>query len=153
MNGAALGEFLQRHRSIGLDTSVFIYAVEGNPKYVELVDTIFSWIEAPKGSAVTSTITMLELLVQPYRLSDLDRVNQFYALLSSYPHLEWVEPTLEIADLAAQLRANHNLKTPDALQVATALARRATGFISNDAALQRVAALEVILLDELADLG
>jgi predicted nucleic acid-binding protein len=96
---------------------------------------------------------MLELLVQPYRLSDLDRVNQFYALLSSYPHLEWVEPTLEIADLAAQLRANHNLKTPDALQVATALARRATGFISNDAALQRVAALEVTLLDELADLG
>jgi hypothetical protein len=51
---------------------------------------------------------MLELLVQPYRLSDIDLVNKFYALLSIYPHLEWISPTLEIADLGAKLRAEYN---------------------------------------------
>jgi predicted nucleic acid-binding protein len=145
-----LGAFLGRHRLVGLDTSILIYAVEANPQYLEVVLRILSWIEGPLGRAVTSTITMLELLVQPYRLWDLDRVNQFYALLSTYPHLEWAQPTLQIADRAAQLRAEYNLSTPDALQAATALERKATGFITNDAAFRRVRALEVLLLDDLA---
>lgn len=91
---------------------------------------------------------MLELLVQPYRLSDIDRVNQFYALLSSYPRLTWVAPTLEIADLGARLRAEHNLRTPDALQAATALSSGATGFVSNDPVFERLRNLEVAILDD-----
>jgi len=47
---------------------------------------------------VTSTITMTELLVQSYREEDTEKVNQFYALLSTYPNLEWVAPDLEVAD-------------------------------------------------------
>jgi predicted nucleic acid-binding protein len=93
---------------------------------------------------------MLELLVQPYRLSDIDRVNKF-SLLSTFPHPERVAPTLRIADTGAQLRAEHNLRTPDALQAATALACHATGFISNDGAVRSVAGLEVILLDDLLE--
>jgi predicted nucleic acid-binding protein len=142
-------EFLKRHHKIGLDTNVFIFQVEENLRYVELVNPIFVWLEESEARAVTSTITMLELLVQPYRLSDMDRVNKFYALLSTYPNLEWIAPTLGIADLAARLRAEHNLRTPDSLQVATALACQATGFISNDPVFQRVADLEVIILDNL----
>jgi predicted nucleic acid-binding protein len=92
---------------------------------------------------------MMELLVQPYRLSDIDLVNKLYALLSTYPHLEWIEPTLEIVDRAARLRAEYNLKTPDALQAATALACQATGFISNDTAFKRVGGLEALILDEM----
>ena len=92
---------------------------------------------------------MLELLVQPYRVAEIDRVNKFYALLSTYPHLEWVAPSLRIADLGAQLRAEHRLRTPDALQAATAMTRNATGFVSNDPAFRRVAELEVLILDDL----
>jgi len=62
---------------------------------------------------------MLEVLVQPYRAADIDRVNKFYALLSTFPHLEWVAPSLRIADIGAQLRAEHRLRTPDAFQAAT----------------------------------
>ena len=107
------------------------------------------WLESPRAQAVTSTITMLELLVQPYRAADIDRVNKFYALLSTFPHLEWVAPSLRIVDIGAQLRAEHRLRTPDALQAATAISRRATGFVSNDPAFRRVAGLEVIVLDDL----
>jgi len=125
--------------------------VEDHPTYKDLVNPIFDWLEEPRSRAVTSTITMLELLVQPYRLSDIDRVNRFYALLSTYPHLEWVAPTLEIADLGAKLRAEQGLRTPDALQAATAISSRATGFVSNDAAFQKVPGLDVVLLDDLLD--
>ncbi len=142
-------KFLDRHHKIGLDTSVFIFHVEENPKYLDLVTPIFVWLEGSRTHAVTSTITMLELLVQPYRLSDIDRVNKFYALLSTYPHLEWIAPTLEIADRAAMLRAEFHLRTPDALQAATALASQATGFISNDDAFLKVPGIEVAILDEL----
>ena len=125
--------------------------MEDHPTYKDLVNPIFDWLEEPRSRAVTSTITMLELLVQPYRLSDIDRVNRFYALLSTYPHLEWVAPTLEIADLGAKLRGEQGLRTPDALQAATAISSRATGFMSNDAAFQKVPGLDVLLLDDLLD--
>lgn len=144
-----LAAFLGLHRRIGLDTSIFIFQVEANPKYRELVHPIFEWLQGPRGQAVTSTVTMLEILVRPYRLGDLDGVNSFYALLSTFPHLEWVQLSLEIADHAARLRAEHNWRTPDAIQVATTLSREATGFISNDSAFEKVSGLDVLLLDEL----
>ena len=92
---------------------------------------------------------MLELLVHPYRKGDQERIDAFYALLSTYPHLEWIATTLDVADFAARLRAQYNLKTPDAIQAATALSSKATGLISNDPAFRRVAELETIILDDL----
>jgi predicted nucleic acid-binding protein len=145
--------FLKRHRKIGLDTSIFIFQIEENLRYAELSNLIFEWVEKPRSRAVTSTITMLEMLVQPYRDSALDRVNNFYALLSTYPNLEWIEPTLEIADLGARLRAEHNLRTPDAIQAATALACQATGYLSNDGVFRLVLGLEVMILEDLLGSG
>jgi len=42
----------------------------------------------------------------------------------------------EIAEIAAQLRALHTYKTPDALQLATAIHMGAQFFITNDRTLQ-----------------
>jgi predicted nucleic acid-binding protein len=145
----SLAGFLRRHKRIGLDTSVFIYQLEDNPKYIELVHPVFRWLEEPASFAATSTVTMLELLVHPYRRSDEDIVNRFYALMSTYPNLHWVDLTLPVADAAARLRAKFNLKTPDAVQAASALASQATGFISNDPAFRRIQSLDVLILDDL----
>ncbi|HLH31008.1 MAG TPA: PIN domain-containing protein, partial [Terriglobia bacterium] len=112
---------------MGLDTSVFIFQIEENPKYVHLTHQIFTWLQSARNTASTSTITMLEVLVQPYREADEERVDSFYALLSTYPHLEWIDTSLAIADRAAQLRARFNLKAPDAIQAATAIVAGSTG--------------------------
>ena len=144
-----LGGFLRRHRRIALDTSVFIYQVEANPRYVVLTDPVFAWLERPNHRAVTSTITMTELLVQPYRISNERQVDEFYALLSTYPNLEWIAPSLEIADIAAGMRARHGLRTPDALLAATAVQSQATGLLTNDSAFQRVKDFETMLLEHL----
>jgi len=148
----SLAEFLRKHQRIGLDTSMFIFEVEESRKYIEMVHPIFRWLEKPESYGITSTVSMLELLVHPYRRSDLDTVNRFYALLSTYPNLHWVELTLPVADAAARLRAEFNLKTPDAIQAASAMSLQATGFISNDPAFKRLESLDVIILDELLSL-
>lgn len=149
MGLSRLRGFLRRHRLIALDTSVFIYQLEANARYLPLTDLIFSWLERPDAKAVTSTITMTELLVAPYRGSDDQRVDEFYALLSTFPNLEWMAPDLEIADLAARLRAVHRLRTPDALQAATAAYAGATALITNDAVFERVGSFETLVLDRL----
>jgi predicted nucleic acid-binding protein len=144
-----LRTFLRHHRLIALDTSVFIYQLEANVRYLALTDAIFSWLEQPGSKAVTSTITMTELLVQPYRQLDEQRVDEFYGLLSTYPNLDWIAPSLEIADLAARFRAEHRLRTPDALQAATAAHAQATGLITNDPVFERVETFQTLVLDQL----
>lgn len=148
---ARLSRFLDRHRKFGLDTSPFIYHLAGHPPYLELTEYIFGSLERPGWSGITSVITILEILVQPYRSLNRTLVNAAYALLSTYPRLEWAEVSLEVVDLAARLRARHNLRTPDALHAATAIHFKASGFISNDAVFGRVGELEVLLLDEVLD--
>ncbi len=132
-----------------MDTSIFIYQIEANPQYVSFADRIFSWLERPDSRAVTSTITMTELLVQPYLNLDDHRVTGFYALLSTFPNLEWIAPDLEIADLAARFRAHYRLRTPDAIQAATAVLASATGLITNDQAFERVEGFETLVLKRL----
>jgi predicted nucleic acid-binding protein len=146
---ARLRAFLRQHRRIALDTSIFIYQLEANVRYLALTNHIFSWLEQPGSSSITSTITMTEVLVQPYRALDEQRVDEFFGLLSTYPNLEWIAPDLQIADRAAQIRARHRLKTPDALQAATAVQARATGLITNDPVFERVDEFDTLVLEQL----
>jgi predicted nucleic acid-binding protein len=140
--------FLRRHRRIALDTSVFIYQLEANARYLTLTDSVFSSVERAGREAVTSTITMTELLVPSYRGNDEHRVDAFYGLLSTYPNLQWIAPDLETADLAAKLRAQYRLRTPHAVQAATALRAQATGLITNDPAFARIEEFETAILDQ-----
>ena len=139
--------FLRRHRRIAIDTSIFIYQLEANPRYLALADSIFAWVERAGHEAVTSTITMTELLVPSYRDDDERRTDEFYGLLSTYPNLRWIAPDLETADVAARIRAAYKLRTPDALQAATAIQANATGFITNDPVFARIEELETVVLD------
>ena len=140
--------FLRRQRRIALDTSILIYHMEANERYLALADAVFSWVEKAGHEAVTSTITMTELLVPSYRANDEQRVDEFYGLLSTYPNLRWIAPDLETADIAARMRAAYRLRTPDALQAATALRATATGLITNDPAFARIQEFETAILDE-----
>ena len=58
-------------------------------------------------------------------------------------------PDLAIADLAARIRALHRLRTPDALQAATAIHVGATAMLTNDADMAHVAGIEVGVLSKL----
>jgi predicted nucleic acid-binding protein len=123
--------------------------MEANVRYLPFTEYVFQWLERPAFQGITSTITMTELLVQPYRAFEEDRANQLLALLFTIPNLNWVAPSLEIAERAARIRAVHRLRTPDALQAATAIQAQATGVITNDQIFERVEGLETLVLDRL----
>ena len=144
-----LAGFLKKHRLIYLDTSAFIYFVEQHPRYFPICEELFIAIEAGRTKASTSTLTLLEILVQPYRQKKDELVLKFYALLTTYPHLTWVPMTLNVADQAAKLRADYGIKTPDAIQAASAISCEATGFLCNDKAFRKVPAFESLVLDDL----
>lgn len=57
--------------------------------------------------------------------------------------------SLNIPESAANLRARYNLRTPDALHVASAIHRRCDIFLTNDAGIKRITELTILLLDEL----
>lgn len=134
---------------MALDTCMFIYQWEAHPRYSPLTDSIFAALERESNfTAVTSTITMTELLVRPYRNGAVEEANEAFGLFSMHPGLEWVYPQLEIAALAAQVRGQYGLHTPDALQAATAIFAGASALITNDAVFKRVPNFTALLLDD-----
>lgn len=133
---------------ISLDTNVFIYFLEDHPRYGSWCGSLFNLIERGHNPAVTSTVTLLELLVQPYRDRQEELAQKIFALTSTYPKLEWVPLTMNLADQAAELRARYRLSTPDAIQLATAIGHKATRFYGNDRALQRVQEIECVIVDD-----
>jgi predicted nucleic acid-binding protein len=54
-----------------------------------------------------------------------------------------------IAEEAAALRARHNLRTPDSIQLATAIRSGASWFLTNDAALANLSEISVLVLKQL----
>ena len=144
-----LQTFPARHGRVALDTSLFIYQFQPNPKYLLLTRAIFSWLRLPGSAAITSTITMTELLVQPYRAGNERMADEFYGLLTTFPNLQWVSTSLEIAELAAKFRADHRLQRPDAIQAATAVHGQASGLLTDDPVFRRIGVIETLLLDDL----
>jgi predicted nucleic acid-binding protein len=144
-----IARLLARHRRIALDTCVFIYQMERTPRYFDVADAVFTWMERPGSSAVTSTVALTEILVQPYRNANLTQAEDFYSLLTTIPNLEWVAPSLQIANAAAALRAMYRLQTPDALLAATAIFFNASAFITNDPIFARIPDFDTLVLDQL----
>ena len=112
-----------------------------------MTDCIFSGSEDSDFLSISSTVTFAELLVHPYE-QEPAKANDLFLLLSTFPNLEWISPTLEIAARAAKIRADHRLRTPDALQAATAVFANATALLTNDPVFKRVPDLEVLILDD-----
>ena len=135
--------------TIGVDTSPFIYLIEEHPVYLDAVRSFFKKMDAREISAVTSTVTLLEVLVQPFRRGADHLAGQYRQALLNAIHLSCVPVTGEIAEEAARLRANYNLRTPDAIQLATAIQSGATAFLTNDSFLTSVPTLEILILDQL----
>ena len=134
---------------LGFDTAPIIYFVEAHPRYDALVTTIFQRIAARTLSSVTSVITLTEVLIHPLRQGNQHLADAYRSLLATSGDFQTLPITSDIAEQAAALRARHGLRTPDALQIATALAAGCPAFLTNDARLQRVSELRILVLDEL----
>ena len=149
MGVARLRSFLRGRSVVALDTSILIYQFEKNPRYFSFSDAVFVWLEQNGNSAITSTLSMTELLVPAYRDGDARRLQHYRGLMITYPRLTLVAPDFGIADVAARMRADYGLKTPDAIHAATALQSNVPTFLTNDPVFQRVKELDALILDDI----
>ncbi len=134
---------------MGLDTTPLIYFIEENPTYLERVSTFFEALDDGEFYAVTSMVTLIEVLVHPLRRNDAALARRYQEILLNAGGLSTLPLSREVAEGAARLRATHNLRTPDAIQMATAVNAGASFFLTNDSRLPSLANLRVLVLDEL----
>jgi predicted nucleic acid-binding protein len=135
---------------IGLDTAPLIYFIEeGN--YFDLVSLFFETLSEGNLRAVTSTITLLEVLVQPYRCGNKDLAEKYREILLYSDNLLTFPVSNEIADKAAELRAKYKIRTPDAVQVATALHGEASIYLTNDKSLKKIQEIDMITLFDIEE--
>ena len=141
-------ELLEKYQIVGIDTVAFIYHFEENEKYLPFTNVLFEMIESGKVRAVTSTITLMEILVKPKRDGNQKAADEYKFILQTFPNLEVRNIDAEVAERAAEIRAKYGVRPPDALQVAASLINNAEAFITNDKELKKIREIETIVMDE-----
>ena len=142
-------ESLQGVIRLSLDTAPIIYFVEANPAYVDVCRAVFRRVSDGSITAHTSAVTLTETLVLPLRTQNTVLEAEYRDLLLNTNGVVILPVDAAVAERAADLRARYNLKTPDALQVATAVAAGCEALLTNDAGLRRVAEVRMLVLSEL----
>ena len=138
-----------RGQGVGLDTAPLIYFIEQNDTYLDRVRPFFEAINREKFQVVTSTLTLIEVLIHPLRANNKPLADEYRDIILAQGNLTTLPMTVEIAETAAQLRATHNLRTPDAIQVATTIQGGATYLLTNDTRLAVVPELIILVLEDL----
>jgi predicted nucleic acid-binding protein len=128
---------------VAIDTAVFIYFIEEDPRFLPLLDPLFREADQGTRELVTSAVTLLEVLVVPYRAGNRLLADRYEALLTSSRGIRLVDVTRDQLRAAAQLRATSGIKTPDALQIVAAIGAECQTFVTNDRRLPGVPGLQV----------
>jgi predicted nucleic acid-binding protein len=150
MNGNALKlrRAIERHKIIGLDTAPFIYYIEDVAPYADLLHPVFSLVENHALRAVTSTVTLAEILTKPFSDKNFSLADEIKFTLKSYSSLSIASIDEKLGEVAALIRARYTIRLPDALQVAAAVNGEATLFLTNDRRVKKFDALQVLVLSD-----
>lgn len=148
MSGS-LADRLKGKRRVHIDTNVLIYFLQKNPEYVTLVRPVFEFIDSGQLVGVSSYITLLEIMVQPIQAGNVALALEYRDYLVNSRNFELFPVDKAIAEDGAEIRARYKVKTPDAIQLATAIKQRADVFLTNDGELKRFDRIEVVILKDL----
>ena len=129
-----------------LDACALIYRFEGAVKFRTAAMELMAQLSAQQTSVelAVSRLSVLECRVKPLREGNavlLKRYDDFFA------NVRIVELSAAVVDAATLLRARDGLKTPDALQAASAfVASERPVFVTADAGFAKVSGLDVRLI-------
>ncbi|MBC8163903.1 MAG: type II toxin-antitoxin system VapC family toxin [Roseiflexaceae bacterium] len=144
-----LPDALRGIRQIAFDTAPLIYFVERHPVYFDRMLLIMRYVDRGLIAGVASTVALAEVLVQPLRAENTTLAERYETVLAESYSFRLETLTTTAARRAGDLRARYNLRTPDALHVATAIEAGCDAFLTNDAGIKRVSEINVLVLDEL----
>lgn len=144
-----LVEAISDFKIVGLDSNIFIYAYQEHPQFLPIVRPIFVRLDHDaEFHAVTSIVSLIEINTLPLRLNRQDLATTYTDALLNSTSIMTYPLDSTIAQKSAELRAKFNLRTPDAIQIATAIVAKAEGFITNDERLKKVDAFPILIVAE-----
>jgi predicted nucleic acid-binding protein len=130
--------------AVAIDTAILIYFIEEEPRFLSHILPLFKEADAGDRVLVTSELSLLEVLVVPYRVGNRQLAERYEALLTRSRGIRMVPLTRDQLRAAAQLRAASGVKTPDALQIVAAIGAGCQTFVTNDRRLPQVPGLRVV---------
>jgi predicted nucleic acid-binding protein len=133
---------------VALDTQIFIYFIEEDDRFLSLVKPLFEAVDRGELVGVTSGLTLMEVLVVPYRSGNSALADRYESLLTTSRGLRFVEVDRRLLKAAAQLRATFKFRPPDAIQVAAALVNDCKSFLTNDRRIPAVPGLKIIQMKD-----
>jgi uncharacterized protein len=131
---------------IGVDTAAFIHFIEAAPAWLPAITPLFRAADAGDLELVTLAVTLLEVLVVPYRANNEVLAARYEALLTRSRGIRLIDLTREQLRQAARLRALTGVRTPDALQLIAAHDAGCTAFVANDRRLPAVSGMRIVQL-------
>jgi len=132
--------------AVAADAVLFIYFIEEDSRFLPIIEPLFREADGGKRRLVTSVLTLLEVLVVPYRAGNRVLAERYEALLTRSRGIRLVEATRDHFRAAAQLRAATGVKTPDALQLVAAISAGCKAFVTNDRRLPDIPGIQILQL-------
>ncbi len=126
MWNAHLGETLY------LDSNILIFAIEEGSGWTGLLRELFEAIDEGRIAAVTSRLSLAEVLVKPFAAGADGLVSRYTMLFDSEVALRIGPVDRDVLIEAARLRATLDLRLADAIHLATANIAGCDRFVSND---------------------
>ena len=113
------------------DSMLFIYLLEGNPKYGGRVQRMHEAMLRRGDILCTSIFTVGEVLTGPRKRNDVAGINGLKKFFDS-KDVEILPITIEAADRYSMIRAETRVSQADGIHLATAAAAGVDLFITND---------------------
>lgn len=129
---------------LALDTQVFIYFIEEERRFLPLLKPLFEAIDRGDLVGMTSGLSLMEVLVVPYRSGNSALADRYEALLTNSRGLRFIEVDRRLLKAAAQVRARFKIRPPDAIQMAAALLGNCNSFLTNDRRIPTVPGLKIL---------
>ena len=133
-----------------LDTNVFVYALEGFERFEAFFGELFKEIQDGRIKAVTSELTLAEVLVKPLADGKTEVCTAYAAAVQDSEGLEVVPVTRDVLVEAAGIRAKTGARLPDAIHIATAMASGCQSFLTNDRSIREIPDMRVVFLSDIA---
>lgn len=144
-----MGLVLQEDDLVFLDTSPFIYFLERHPDWFQYVENLFDQAYEKDVQIVTSIVSLIEICTLPARLNDQDLVSRYRHYFTKSKNILLHPVDLAVSEQAIALRAKYRLKTPDAIQLGTAIVCQAKFIVTNDQQWKQLTGQTVVTVKEI----
>ena len=132
-----------------LDTNILIHFVEGHATHMDALRQLFAAIDDRAVTAVTSELTLAEVLVKPLELGRTDVAAVYETLLSDASPIQVAAIDRAVLKQSAAVRARDGGRLFDAVHVATAITTECHYFVTQDTRIRAPLSLPLLRIEEL----